>query len=71
MHAAERSTGTTASSVAVGRQPIVDRDGHVVGYELLYRSAHPDTPMPSGEQMTAEVVLGALTIGLDQLVGDK
>ena len=71
MHAAERSTGTTASSVAVGRQPIVDRDGHVVGYELLYRSAHPDTPMPSGEQMTAEVVLGALTIGVGQLVGDK
>lgn len=58
-------------AVAVGRQPIVDREGQVVGYELLYRAVHPDTPRPSGEQMTAEVVLGALTIGVGQLVGDK
>ena len=70
MHAPEPAAPAT-SAVAVGRQPIVDRDGEVVGYELLYRSTTPGSPLPSGEQMTAEVVLGALTIGVSQLVGDK
>jgi c-di-GMP-related signal transduction protein len=59
------------SAVAVGRQSVVDRDGHVVGYELLYRPLRADAPLPSAEQMTADVVLGALTIGIAQLVGDK
>ncbi len=62
---------SSALAVAVARQPIVDRAGAVVGFELLYRPTHPDTPRPDGEQMTAQVVLGALSIGLDQLVGDK
>jgi EAL and modified HD-GYP domain-containing signal transduction protein len=62
---------SSALAVAVARQPIVDRTGAVVGFELLYRPTSPDTPRPGGEQMTAQVVLGALTIGLDQLVGDK
>ena len=56
--------------VVVGRQPITDRTGGVVGFELLYRPARPGAAI-SGEQMTAQVVLGALTIGVDQLVGDK
>jgi c-di-GMP-related signal transduction protein len=60
-----------AATVVVGRQPVIDRQRRLVGYELLYRSVHPDAPLPSGEQMTAEVVLGALTIGVNQLVGDK
>lgn len=60
-----------APAVAVGRQAIVDRERRVVGYELLYRSLQPGSPLPSGEQMTADVVLGALTIGVGQLVGDK
>lgn len=58
-------------AVVVARQPIVDADRVVVGYELLYRQRDPDAPQVSGEQMTAQVVLGALTIGVDQLVGDK
>jgi EAL and modified HD-GYP domain-containing signal transduction protein len=62
---------SSALAVAVARQPIVDRTGGVVGFELLYRPTRPDTPRPDGEQMTAQVVLGALSIGLDQLVGDK
>ena len=38
----------------------------------LYRPRQGHAPAAiSGEQMTAQVVLGALTIGLDQLVGDK
>jgi EAL and modified HD-GYP domain-containing signal transduction protein len=57
--------------VVVGRQPIVDADGRLVGYELLYRSARTTPAVLTGAQMTAEVLLGALTIGLDQLVGDK
>lgn len=59
------------AEVAVGRQPVVDRERRVVGFELLYRPVQPDSPWPTGEQMTAEVVLGALTIGVGQLVGDK
>ncbi len=57
--------------VAVARQPIVDRDRRVVGFELLYRSTEADPVRRDGEQMTAQVVLGALSIGLEQLVGDK
>jgi EAL and modified HD-GYP domain-containing signal transduction protein len=64
-------TTTAAPAVAVGRQAVVDRNRRVVGYELLYRSLQPDAPRPSGEQMTADVVLSALTIGVGQLVGDK
>ena len=71
----ERGTGTRdasgAATVVVGRQPVVDRERRLIGYELLYRSMQPDAPRPSGDQMTAEVVLGALTIGVSQLVGDK
>ena len=59
------------SQVVVARQPIIDRHGRVVGFELLYRPRQGHAPAETGEQMTAEVVLGALTIGLDQLVGDK
>jgi c-di-GMP-related signal transduction protein len=57
--------------VVVARQPIVDLGDQVVGFELLYRPRDPARPALSGEEMTAEVVLGALTIGIDQLVGDK
>jgi c-di-GMP-related signal transduction protein len=60
-----------ATTVVVGRQPIVDRQRRLVGYELLYRPVQPDVPRPSGDQMTAEVVFGALSIGVSQLVGDK
>ncbi len=57
--------------VVVGRQPIVDVKGDLVGYELLYRSAAATPTRLNGDQMTAEVLFGALTIGVDQLVGDK
>lgn len=57
--------------VVVGRQPIVDLSGDVVGFELLYRPADAETPLVDGEQMTARVVLSALSIGVGQLVGDK
>ncbi len=60
-----------AAQVVVARQPITDRLGAVVGFELLYRPRRVDAPRASGDQMTADVVLGALTIGIDQLVGSK
>lgn len=62
------------AQVVVGRQPIFNRDLLIVGYELLYRSpafrnsAGTDTP---GDEMTATVFTGALSIGLHRLVGDK
>lgn len=57
--------------VVVGRQPIVDRAGDVVGFELLYRPTDVEAPLADGDQMTARVVLSALSIGVGQLVGDK
>ncbi len=60
-------------SVAIARQPILDRDGRVCGYELLYRplpisGEGPDDP----EAASASVVVSALgEIGLEQLVEDQ
>ncbi len=55
----------------VGRQPIFDAKLAVLGYELLYRDA-TSAPPPSGDVMTAEVLVhAALDIGLAQLVGPK
>jgi c-di-GMP-related signal transduction protein len=59
----------TAHRVVVARQPITDRHGDVVGFELLYRARRPDATALTGEHMTAQVVLGALSIGVDRLVG--
>jgi c-di-GMP-related signal transduction protein len=70
----ERGAPTRQSrqdAVVVGRQPIVDRDGAIFGFELLYRPTDSETPALDGDQMTARVVLSALTIGVSQLVGDK
>ncbi len=64
-------TSDAGDRVVVGRQPIVDLRDEVVGFELLYRQVDPDDVRPSSEQMTAEVVLGALSIGVDRLAGDK
>lgn len=63
-----------SAQVVVGRQPIFNRDLFMVGYELLYRSAsaldHADIDT-AGDEMTASVFSGALSIGLHRLVGDK
>jgi EAL and modified HD-GYP domain-containing signal transduction protein len=63
----------------VGRQPIVDRARSVVGYELLFRplpsSRRADDPsagpLPDGDQMTNEVIFGALGLGIVRLTGGK
>lgn len=63
------------TQVVVGRQPVFDVDLKVVGYELLFRDVASDNVADgggrTGDEMTADVLYGALNIGLDRLVGDK
>jgi c-di-GMP-related signal transduction protein len=60
----------TGAEVVVARQPIFDLGEQIVAYELLYRPGD-GAGTDDGEQMTVEVVLGALSFGVDQIVGDK
>ena len=59
--------------VFIGRQPIYDRDLHVYGYELLYRSGNVNTAgIIDTERATSQVMVNAfLEFGLDRLVGDS
>jgi c-di-GMP-related signal transduction protein len=62
-----------AEQVHVGRQPIVNGDLLVVGYELLFRqgSAATDSGADPGDHATTTVILNTFTaFGLDQLVGE-
>jgi c-di-GMP phosphodiesterase len=61
-----------SSDVVVGRQGIFTADRHIVGYELLFRGfAGAAGVGASGDQMTAEVIYSANTIGLDHLVSGR
>lgn len=64
----------------VGRQPIVDRDGNLVAYELLFRALPsstralqpvPETCPPTGNDMTRDVIVSALGLGLERLTGGR
>jgi c-di-GMP-related signal transduction protein len=57
----------------VGRQPIYDRAGDVVAYELLFRDAVDATSASRrSAQATSQVIVSAFTeFGLDQLVGTR
>jgi EAL and modified HD-GYP domain-containing signal transduction protein len=58
------------TNIFLARQPILDRDQSVEGYELLY--PREQTLFGNGELATARVVLNALTeIGLEHLVGQS
>ncbi|HEY8300410.1 MAG TPA: EAL domain-containing protein [Jatrophihabitans sp.] len=59
------------TQVVVGRQGIYDAAGRVVGYELLFRGIADPAAIVTGDQMTAEVVFGAVAVGFDQLVADR
>ncbi|HVU92330.1 MAG TPA: EAL domain-containing protein [Jatrophihabitans sp.] len=64
------------TDVVVGRQPIVDRNRNVIGYELLFRPSDSADSSDiggrlDGSQMTTEVLFSALGIGVHRLVGDK
>jgi EAL and modified HD-GYP domain-containing signal transduction protein len=65
--------------VHVGRQPVYDRGGAVIGYELLFRAdehalgagAH-GTEGDLGTRATSQVIVNAFTeFGLDRLVGTR
>lgn len=67
------------ATAVVGRQPILDREEEVAGYELLFRplptSESADDPEAPDEfdsdQMTNEVIFSALGIGIERLTGGK
>ncbi|HSR08886.1 MAG TPA: HDOD domain-containing protein [Bryobacteraceae bacterium] len=62
------------SAILLARQPILDRNLQVWGYELLYRSSsanHCDAN-ESNARATARVIVNSLlNIGIDNLVGSK
>ncbi|WP_239152242.1 EAL and HDOD domain-containing protein [Virgisporangium aurantiacum] len=67
------TTAPPTRAIHVGRQPVYDRHGDVVGYELLFRSG-PDAATATSRNAfaTSQVIVAAFTeFGLDQLVGDR
>jgi c-di-GMP phosphodiesterase len=71
-----RDEATTAAGfdVVVGRQGIYRADQTIDGYELLFRADSGSTTSESAltsDQMTTDVLLNSLSIGLDHLVGDQ
>ncbi|MCU7844118.1 MAG: HDOD domain-containing protein [Candidatus Thiodiazotropha sp. (ex Monitilora ramsayi)] len=62
--------------IYLGRQAIYDRDSKLFAYELLFRSADPDTPdiktVLDGDGATSEVLLNTfMEIGLERIAGDS
>jgi EAL and modified HD-GYP domain-containing signal transduction protein len=59
--------------IHVGRQPIYDRSGDVIAYELLFRdAAEAVVASRRSAQATSRVIVSAFTeFGLDQLAGSK
>ncbi len=59
--------------IMIGRQPIVDLNGSIIGYELLFRSYDQQANEITDERFaTAKVVTDALHgVGLDELIGNK
>ena len=69
--------GQTASEPAtalyIARQPILDQQGRVFGYELLYRAAPGDSSCSLESDLASASVLTSamLDIGLDTLTGGR
>ena len=64
---------TFYSTAMIGRQPILDQQQQLVGYELLYRgeSSADEAKVTDGDAATTSVLCNALLeIGLDQVVGN-
>ncbi|MFY0408597.1 EAL and HDOD domain-containing protein [Solicola sp. PLA-1-18] len=70
---AQRPTDDLAASpvplhtAVVARQPIVDRDGAIVAYELLFRSDDPADYQRSGEHKTLQVITGTIAAGIERM----
>src|SRR5471032_2390171 len=55
----------------LGRQPILDGDNALFGYELLFRNSGTDgARFVSGLSATAAVIAHAGQLGLDRAIGD-
>lgn len=61
------------NDVFIGRQPILDRQQAISGYELLFRSGQtPDTDVVDNVRATASVMVNALSnMGIKWLIGEK
>lgn len=62
------------SDIFIGRQPIFDKDGKCVAYELLYRSNHEasDAVFSDNANATARVIINLIhNIGLSSIIGNK
>ncbi len=66
-----KSEAPSIPQTLIGRQPILDRDGRVQAYELLFRPDTIESGRPfDGNHAAANVIMNALTeFGLDHLVG--
>jgi EAL and modified HD-GYP domain-containing signal transduction protein len=64
---------TDRATVHVARQPILEANGQVFGYELLYRARQTDTACTAeGDLASARVLTDAvLEVGLDTLTGGR
>lgn len=73
--ASSLSGGRTASSVHVGRQPIHDAQGHLHGYELLFRDTATATSADAdadGDAATTATILAAFSeFGTENLLGGR
>ena len=62
------------SDIFIGRQPIFDKDGKCVAYELLHRSNHEasDAVFSDNANATARVIINLIhNIGLSSIIGNK
>jgi c-di-GMP phosphodiesterase len=62
------------SDIFIGRQPIFDKDGKCIAYELLYRSTYEasDAVFSSNAKATARVIINLIhNIGLSSIIGNK
>ena len=62
------------SDIFIGRQPIFDREGKCVSYELLYRNTHEasEAVFADNANATARVIINLIhNIGLSSIIGDK
>ncbi|MCG7344344.1 HDOD domain-containing protein [Sporosarcina sp. ACRSL] len=59
--------------IFVGRQPILDSEGRIYGYELLYRNSERNSfPNIDPEQATIQLLVNTfLSIGVDQISGNS
>ena len=62
------------SDIFIGRQPIFDREGKCIAYELIYRNTHESSEavFTDNAHATARVILNLIhNIGLTSIIGDK